>query len=59
MPTAVGTDSRTGSFVRNELISKGIPYQLESKRYTTIVHERVIGLSLHTSTITCTVVPRV
>ena len=36
---AVRTDSRT---VRNELISKGVPYQLDSKRHDTIVHKTVI-----------------
>ena len=39
---AVRTDSRTD---RNELISKGVPYQLESKRHDTIVHETVIDSS--------------
>ena len=39
---AVRTDSRT---VRNELISKGVPYQLNSKRYHTIVHKTVIDSS--------------
>ena len=39
---AVRTDSRT---VRNELISKGVPYQLDSKRHDTIVHKTVIDSS--------------
>ena len=39
---AVRTDSRT---VTNELISKGMPYQLESKHHDIIVHETVIGSS--------------
>ena len=30
-----------GQTVRNELISKGMPYQLESKRHGTIVHRTV------------------
>ena len=30
---------------RNELISKGVPYQLESKRHDTIVHKTVIDSS--------------
>ena len=33
--------------VINELISKGMPYQLESKRHDTIVHETVIDSSSH------------
>ena len=39
---AVRTDSRT---VRNKLISKGVPYHLDSKRHDTIVHKTVIDSS--------------
>ena len=34
-----------GQTVRNELISKGVPYQLENERHDTIVHETVIDSS--------------
>ena len=44
-PSAKLSEQISGQTVRNEFILKGVPYQLESKRHGTIVHETVIDSS--------------